>query len=111
MRTATEKELREVAQNISEFITIRTYVNGCSYDDKRLATEEEKAIIYNIVYGALLTVDWHCNYKIGVQPILDMAEFTFNNFFKGKGYEPNGYDTIYTPLKKVITNWIENDVL
>lgn len=100
----TESELKEIAIEISKKITIRTYKKGNSEDTKRLSNPQEKDIIFNISYGALLGMN--CNEKNRAsneiaQAIIDTAEYTVNRFLP----DCNGYDTIYCPLKKAITEW------
>lgn len=105
MRThKSELELREIATKLSKQITIRTYTGGNSKDTTRASTSEEKETIYKIIYGSLLGLNWgedtRNNPKIE-QSIIDTAEFIANLFLP----ECNGYNTIYCPLKEIITNW------
>lgn len=100
----TEKQLKEQAAIIAETITIRTYQNGNSEDTKRLSNPQEKNIILNIAYGALLGMN--CNEKNRAsneiaQAIIDTAEYTLNRFLP----DCNSYDTIYCPLKKAVREW------
>ena len=100
----TEMQLKEMATVIAETITIRTYKNGNSEDTKRLSNPQEKEIILNIAYGALLGMN--CNEKNRTsdeiaQAIIDTAEYTVNRFLP----DCNGYDTIYCPLKKAVREW------
>lgn len=105
MRTyKTEAQLKEQAKAIAETITIRTYKNGNSEDTQRPSNPQEKEIILNIAYGALLGMN--CNEKNRVsdeiaQAIIDTAEYTVNRFLP----DCNGYDTIYCPLKKAVREW------
>lgn len=99
-----EKELRELARGISEFVTIRTYENGNSCDTKRKAKKAESDIICKIAYSALLGLNWGektRNNDDMAQAIIDTAEFTINQFLP----ECNGYDTMYLPLKAILRHW------
>lgn len=90
----TENQLREIARDIAGSIVIRDYINGNSRDTRRETTKEEKEIIRNIAFGAMLAY----SYKGGeIDGILAMAEFTLRQFIK----DCNCYDTIYIPLRKV----------
>lgn len=100
----TEEQLKKQAAAISETITIRTCKNGNSEDTKRITTAEEKKIIFEIAYGALL--GFNCNDKNRnsddiAQAIIDTAEYMVDIFLP----DCNGYDTIYCPLKKVVREW------
>lgn len=100
----TEAELREMAEAISEEIVIRTIENGNSRDTRRKASKPEKAIIYKIAYGALLALNHGeeaRSSRLAEQSIVDGAEFTIDLFIP----DCNGYDTMYRPLKKAITEW------
>lgn len=100
----TETELKEIAEEISDTIMIRTYENGCSRDTRRKSSRIEKDIIYRIAFGALLGLNWgeDCrSSRIAEQKIIDSAEFTIGLFIR----DCNGYDTIYNPLKKALANW------
>ena len=94
------QQLKELAMKIYERITIRTYVHGNSNDEERKSRAQEKRIIFNIAYGALLTLnttdDNHAEQKI-----IDCAEYTVNQFLP----DCNGYNTIYCPLKKALREW------
>ena len=92
-----EKQLKEIARDISGSIVIRNYIDGNSHDTHRKTTASEKEIIYNIAYGAMLAY----GYRGDIQSILDTAEFTLKQFLP----EANGYDTIYIPLRNVTETW------
>lgn len=90
----TENQLREIARDIAGSIVIRDYINGNSRDTRRETTKEEKEIIRNIAFGAMLAY----GYSGGeIDGILDMAEFTLRQFIT----DCNCYDTIYIPLRNV----------
>ena len=92
----TEKDLHEIASEIAQNITIRSYDNGSSVDTKRSTTKPEAEIISNIAFAALYAYRWRDNGT--VDSILDVAEMALDQFFP----EANGYDTIYLPLKKAM---------
>ena len=89
-----EAQLKEIARDIAGSIVIRDYVDGCSRDTRREATEPEKTIIRNIAYGAMIAYGYRGH---DIEGILDMAEFTLTQFIP----EVNAYDTIYIPIRKV----------
>lgn len=92
-------DYRPLAEEIAKDITIRTYVDGCSHDDKRPATDAEKDIICKIVYSALLAYGWSDNARL--DSILDTAEFTLHQFIP----TANSYDTIYIPIRRLTETW------
>ena len=114
-----EKELQAIAAEVSKSITIRSYyINGAngeqipvdstrgnSRDDTREATAEEAAIIFNIIYAALLSTNWNRRHPETFQAIRDTAEFTGQLFFKEFDFEVNCYDTIAIPLYKITAEW------
>jgi hypothetical protein len=93
MKYFTEKELQEIAQEKSKKITIRTFKNGCSSDDPRESTSEERENIYKILYAGLLAL----NFRHGkeYQGVLDACEFMGHMFLPEN---TNSYDTIYRTL-------------
>ena len=88
----TEQELREYANRKAESITIRSYDEHGSRDDRRKSTETEKRIISAIIFGGLLAI------RDGAdrQSVQDACEYV------GKLLIPamNGYDTIYNPIRE-----------
>lgn len=89
---------------LAESIVIRDYVDGCSRDTRRAATEPEREIIKNIAYGAMLAYLYRSNGG-SIDSILDMAEFTLRQFIP----EANTYDTIYIPLRKVMEKTVKEE--
>lgn len=99
-----EAELKDVANAISEEIEIREYVNGSSKDTWRKATAPEKAILYNIAYGSMLTLNESVENRsnhAAERAIISAAEFMTKLFIP----ECNGYDTMYLQLQTAIDEW------
>lgn len=101
----TESELKAIAEDIAQNITIRTYADGNSDDSTRESTGAERDIIYKIAYSALLGLNWGENTRgekdNSTQAIIDSAEFALDLFIPSA----NGYDTIYNPLKNAVRDW------
>lgn len=89
-----EKQMKEIARDIAGSIVIRTYDSSGSHDTRRETTPEEKTILQNLAYGAMLA---YTRRSCEIDGILDMAEYTLHQFIP----EANGYDSIYIPLRKV----------
>ena len=90
----TEAELRAYASEQSKTIIIRTYTDGSSSDDARESTEQEQAIIYSVIYGALLSV----NSGRELQTAKDTAEYIALIQFQQINVTANCYDTIYNRI-------------
>ena len=98
----SEEELKEIANEYSNEIVIRSYVDGCSFDDRRKTTLSEKKIIYKILYAAMISYGYRNEENGGsIDAVLDMAEFTLMQFLP----EANSYDTVYIPLRKITKTW------
>lgn len=97
----SENELKVLAKRLSETITIRTYINGNSYDDTRPTTETEKDILYKILFGTLLGLNYDTTSYEEDMGIVHTAEFITKQIIP----ECNGYDTVYLPLKGIIEDW------
>ena len=87
----TEQELREYANKKAESITIRSYDENGSSDDRRKTTETEKKIISTIIFGGLLAIRGGADR----QSVQDACEY----IGKLQIPEMNGYDTIYNPIR------------
>ena len=99
-----EKILKAQAEQYAAEIVIREYINGNSRDTRRLSTPEEKQIIFNVLYGALLGMNWGDEIRGSAQAtdaIINAAEFTICRFLPNC----NGYDTVYIPLRKAQRDW------
>lgn len=101
--TKTYEELNAIASEISQYITIRTYENGCSKDEKRKALKKERETIYKIVRPALGILNEFTtrNEKSVARAVLLTAELTADYMLPNV----NGYDTVYLPLFRVLENW------
>lgn len=97
-----ESELREMALEMSQKIYMR------SEDTFRQATEEESKVLYNVLYGALFTVNETGNSFTDRDKliILHDAENIADNFFP----DMNGYQTVYLPLASFIDKWHEESL-
>lgn len=108
-------ELREIAEQISNRIVIRTYVGGNSHDNARKPTKKQKQIIYDVAYSTLSSLNHYCRYSknwysAGAQEAIGTAEFILDTMLDNTlkdGEECNGYDTIYCPLSRAFTQWEE----
>jgi len=96
----TEQEIREYAEQQAETIVIRTYdEKGNSNDDRRAAAEDEKRILFSIIYGGLLAI------RSGAdeQSVADACEYIgcilMRNVNVVKEGRMNGYDSIYRPIR------------
>lgn len=104
----SEVLLREIAKKVSEEIVIRTYDERGSHDTRRPSTKPEREIIYGVIVGALYNLNFNLhplsNDNITQEQVVcDTAEFIAGRFLP----EANCYDTIYLPLKNILSNWEE----
>lgn len=99
MKYFKEEELQEIARNNSTTIVIRVWNNGNSDDIRREATQEEQEIIYKILYGGLLAI----NFRHGkeYQGAMDACEYMGHLLLPEN---TNCYDTIYCPLNEFYRN-------
>lgn len=93
------QDYKDMAREISSYITIRTYENGNSRDETYETDEVQADIIKNIAFAAFVAYGHRANANL--DSILDMAEFTLHQFIP----EANSYDTLYIPIKKAIGEW------
>ena len=90
----TPIHLKRIAEDIGRSVMIRTYVNGNSHDERRDTIKEERVVIRNLAYGAMLA---YRNREEALNGILDAAEFSLRQFIP----DCNTYDTIYIPIRKI----------
>lgn len=110
-----DNRLEKWADDISSRTCLRDYVNGCSHDFNRPATDEGRAVLRPIIYGALLALNWgesirrgENEYSPGCSAVLDTAEFVAISAmrrFTKDGEEYQSYDGIYCPLCRVLREW------
>ena len=84
----TDEELKYLANCLSNKVYVR------EARKMTVIIAEEKAKMYDIVYGALLALRWNNANPEAIQGILDYAEYMFNLTFPK--YE--GYTNLYAPL-------------
>ena len=99
-----EPVLRKMAAEIAENITIRTYVDGCSRDDRRPTTDAERDVLYKLAFSALLGLnhgETARQSKIAEDAIINAIEYTLVLSIP----EANSYDSLYIPLRKTVENW------
>lgn len=92
----SDKELREMANNLASEIVIRSYTDGSSRDERRASTKPEREIISNILVAAFIA--YRFRDTASIESICDMAEFLMHQFLP----EANAYDTVYWPIKNTI---------
>ena len=108
----TGSEIMKIVRDISGTVTVRSYVDGTSRDDKRPATEEERAALRAVVQGALNQLNFsRVIIREAEQAVVDTAEWILTallnagQFVGPYGTHVNSYDTIYLPLQRVIAAW------
>lgn len=82
----------------------RAFVND--YGEKVETNPQEHKLFFSLFYGALLSLNWHCNTidaEEKAQAIIDTVEFQFNQVFP----DYSGYTNIYNPLKSIWATWTE----
>lgn len=106
-----EKELREIAKQHSEYITVCT-PNG---EKKRKATKRQNETLYGLFYGALLGLNFGETARSTremEQAIIDATEFQADILFRNLLKEDEslqGYITVYCPLQKIVREWETTD--
>lgn len=104
----SEGELKIIAAQIAESITVRAYdERGNSNYSTRETTHEERETIFNICYGALLGFNWTDTARssdAAAQAVLDATEFTVSIMLP----YCNACSTVYEKLQSVIENWEDN---
>jgi len=96
-----ESTLKAIAEAIAARTTIRTYTDGTSNDNTRQSSPAERAAIFPVTMGALLTINYHTPTDAYTAAVLDMAEYTLMQAVP----RANTYDTIYNPLQAVLEAW------
>jgi len=94
----TEQEIREYAEKQAETIVIRTYdEKGNSNDDRRASTEDEKRILFSIIYGGLLAIRSGADEKSVAAACEYIGYIQMRNVVTDG--RMNGYDSIYRPIR------------
>lgn len=98
----TESEMKSLANVNTNYLMV-------NYGEMQRTTHEEHKIFFNLFYGALLGMNWHCqeldaNDKI--QAIINTAEYQFDLFLP----DYSGYNNIYNPLKRIWYAWEEKEI-
>ena len=109
----TGSELIAIEQEISGTVVVRSFVNGCSRDDKRPATDNERAALRAVTLGALNQLNFNRVINRDVeQATIDTAEWVLiallapcDKIVGPYDEHVNTYDTIYLPLQRVIAAW------
>lgn len=98
-----ESTLNLLADAIAAHITIRTYVNGTSYDTTRASSDTEHAAIRSVAVGSLLGLNYGDAARSGASDsvVLNTAEFILMQSLR----TANTYNTIYNPLKAILEAW------
>ena len=106
LKMKSEKELKEIAEQLSQTIRIRTKEGN---DIKRDATNEEQKALYNVFFSALFTANqFRENYNDTIKSVIKHnAETTIDLFIS----DCNGYLSVYNPLDNALTEWAENSKL
>lgn len=101
------ERLKEIATEIS-VQPLTTSQSRTGVEKKVDPTEEEKRIVYNIVYSALMSFNTHCYDGSGrilpekEQAVCDCSETVFDMF---TDWKYNGYTSLYCKLKDILEKW------
>ena len=106
LKMKNEKELKEIAEQLSQTIRIRTKERN---DIRRDATDEERKALYNVIFSALFTAnEFRENFNDTIKSVIKHnAETTIDSFLP----DCNGYLSVYNPLENALTEWAENSKL
>lgn len=106
LKMKNEKELKEIAEQLSQTIRIRTKERN---DIRRDATDEERKALYNVFFSALFTAnEFRENFNDTIKSVIKHnAETTIDSFLP----DCNGYLSVYNPLDNALTEWAENSKL
>ena len=97
------ERLNAIAKEVSAW-PLTTSQDRTGEEKKVSPSAEERKIVFNIVYSALVGFNSHCNGgdHDKEQAICDMAEILFDNF---TDWKYNGYVSLYTKLKEILAHW------
>lgn len=106
LKMKNEKELKEIAEQLSQTIRIRTKERN---DIRRDATDEERKALYNVFFSALFTAnEFRENFNDTIKGVIKHnAETTIDSFLP----DCNGYLSVYNPLDSVLTEWEKSSKL
>lgn len=100
LKMKNERELKEIAEQLSQTIRIRTKERN---DIRRDATDEERKALYNVFFSALFTAnEFRENFNDTIKSVIKHnGETTIDSFLP----DCNGYLSVYNPLDSVLTEW------
>ena len=106
-----ENELRAIAEQHSRYVHVRTMHGGNSHDTFRKATKRQQEVLYGVIYGALLGMNYssECRKSKDMERVVvDTAEFQADILMRPllrDGEEFQGYMGVYLPLMRILDKW------